>query len=173
MGPKSGQFLREQGIKTIGDLAGQSAEWFRAAFGSRGPELRERALGRDDSPVVPEHEVKSVSSETTFAQDLSSPEELLPELRTLVQQVAERLRRHELRGRTVTVKMRLSDFTTFTLPDNAGNANGRRGDHLRDGEAVDGPGAGTGALLPVDWRGGVGVLRARGQPTDSTASHVR
>ena len=114
VGPKSGQFLREQGIKTIGELAGQPAEWFRAAFGSRGPELRERALGRDDSPVVPEHEVKSVSSETTFVQDLSSPEELLPELRTLVQQVAERLRRHELRGRTVTVKMRLSDFTTFT-----------------------------------------------------------
>ena len=64
--------------------------------------------------MVPEHEVKSISSETTFVQDLSSPEELLPELRTLVQQVAERLRRHELRGRTVTVKMRLSDFTTFT-----------------------------------------------------------
>ena len=114
IGPKSAQFLRSQGVQTMGQLARQPEEWFREAFGKRGPDLRLRALGQDDSPVVPEREAKSISNETTFVQDLSSPEELRSELRRLVERVATRLQRHEFRGRTVTVKMRLSDFTTFT-----------------------------------------------------------
>jgi DNA polymerase-4 len=114
IGPKSAQFLRSQGLETIGQLARQPQEWFREAFGKRGPDLRQRALGQDESPVVPEREAKSVSNETTFVQDISSPEELRSELRRLVERVAGRLERHGFRGKTVTVKMRLSDFTTFT-----------------------------------------------------------
>ena len=114
IGPKAAQFLHTHGIKSIGELAGQPEEWFAAAFGKRGPDLHRKALGQDDSPVTPTRETKSVSAETTFVQDLSSREELLDELRPLVEGVARRLQRHGLQGRTVTVKLRLADFTTFT-----------------------------------------------------------
>ena len=114
VGPKSAQFLRSQGVQRIGQLARQPEEWFREAFGKRGSDLRRKALAQDDSPVVPEREAKSISNESTFVRDLSSPEDLRSELRPLVERVATRLQRHGLRGKTVTVKIRLSDFTTFT-----------------------------------------------------------
>jgi len=61
-----------------------------------------------------EHETKSVSSEATFPRDVSDPRALEASLRQLVRETAERLRRHGLKGRTVKVKLRLADFTTFT-----------------------------------------------------------
>ena len=59
-------------------------------------------------------EAKSISSETTFPQDLSAAEEIRPVVERLSGSVAASLNRKGLTGRTVTVKMRLSDFTTFT-----------------------------------------------------------
>jgi DNA polymerase-4 len=114
IGPKTGERLRAQGIATIGQLAQQPEEWFRTAFGKRGPELRQKALGRDDSPVVPFHEAKSHSAERTFPRDLASRDALFQELERLVQRVAGGLKEDGLQGKTVTVKIRLADFTTFT-----------------------------------------------------------
>jgi len=72
------------------------------------------ASGIDDSPVVVERETKSVSSETTFPRDIGDLRALEASLRDLAQETADRLRRHSLKGRTVRVKLRLADFTTFT-----------------------------------------------------------
>jgi DNA polymerase-4 len=64
--------------------------------------------------VYTERVVKSVSAENTFASDLREPERLYAELARLAGKVARHLEREQLRGRTVTVKLRLADFTTFT-----------------------------------------------------------
>jgi DNA polymerase-4 len=64
--------------------------------------------------VTPERAIKSVGRETTFPHDVSDPAALHATLRRLAEQVAERLQRHGLRGRTVTLKLRSHDFRTLT-----------------------------------------------------------
>ena len=114
IGPKTADRLRAEGVDTIGVLAAQSPEWFERAFGVRAGAVRLRATGQDDEPVLTERVTKSVSSETTFPDDVGDREELRRVLEELAEGVAANLERKSLRGRTVTVKMRLADFTTFT-----------------------------------------------------------
>ena len=114
IGPSSERRLIEKGVATIGDLAGQTEQWASEVFGKRGPVLLTMARGEDLFPVVTEHSVKSVSAENTFSADTSDPDELAEHISRLCQSVAGRLRKSELKGKTVTVKMRLADFTTFT-----------------------------------------------------------
>ena len=114
VGPKSEEVLKEHGIKTMGDLAACEEEWLRKTFGRRGPELCGRALGIDHSPVTSHREVKSISAETTMPEDVDDEAALLDMMRGLVQRVATRLQRQRLLGRTVSIKLRLSDFQTFT-----------------------------------------------------------
>ncbi len=114
VGPKSAARLRDDDIHTIGQLAAMPDDWFTRRFGKRGPSIRDRARGIDDEPVQTSREAKSISSETTFPQDLSEVEELRPVVDRQSGSVASSLSRKGLTGRTVTVKMRLSDFTTFT-----------------------------------------------------------
>jgi len=64
--------------------------------------------------VHTERATKSVSAESTFPDDLSDPERLYQELADLTGRVARRLSGKELQGKTVSVKLRLSDYTTFT-----------------------------------------------------------
>ena len=114
IGPKTAARLQTEGVHTIGQLAARPEEWFARWFGKRGPEIRLMAMGQDDHAVVTERETKSVSAETTLAEDVSE----LEELRAIVRRQSERVARHldgsGLQGRTVTLKLRLSDFTTFT-----------------------------------------------------------
>ncbi len=114
VGPKSAARLNDEDIHTIGDLAAMPDSWFARRFGKRGSSIRDRARGIDDEPVQTSREAKSVSSETTFPQDLSAVEEIRPVVERLSSSVASALGRKGIAGRTVTVKMRLSDFTTFT-----------------------------------------------------------
>ena len=114
VGPKTVARLDAEGIHTIGDLTSRTEEWFGARFGRTGPFMRKLALGQDERSVVVQRERKSVSAETTLAQDTDDPEVLSELVHRLSQRVAGDLRRHELRGRTVRVKLRLADFTTFT-----------------------------------------------------------
>ena len=114
IGPKTSARLEGEGISTIGELASRPEEWWLARFGRTGPHLRRLALGNDDSPVVEHRERKSVSAETTLAQDTGDPDILLELTERLSQRVAAHLVRTKLRGRTVKLKLRLSDFTTFT-----------------------------------------------------------
>jgi DNA polymerase-4 len=114
IGPKSASRLQADGVHTIGDLARMPDEWFARRFGKRGSSIRDHARGIDESPVQTIRETKSVSSETTFREDIGTPDELRPVVERLSNSVASALTRKSLAGRTVTVKMRLSDFTTFT-----------------------------------------------------------
>ena len=125
IGPKTGQRLKADGIETIGDLASRSTGWFQRRFGKRALDVQSRALGEDREPVRTEREAKSVSAETTFATDLSGEDTLYPHLTRLAGRVAQHLEGKQLKGKTVTVKARLADFTTFTrqttLPYSSGS----------------------------------------------------
>ena len=114
IGPKSAERLAAEGIHTIGDVAAQSEEWLRARFGRTGPHLRQLALGQDDRPVEVHRDRKSVSAETTLAEDTDDAEALLELVNRLSQRVGRHLSHGEIGGRTVRLKLRLADFTTFT-----------------------------------------------------------
>ena len=110
----AGLVFAEDPAERIGDLADRKDAWLSNTFGKRGPELKARALGIDNEPVVPSRETKSVSSETTFPNDVGDPDYMEGVLRDLSQEVSDRLRKDGLRGRTVSIKLRLANFTTFT-----------------------------------------------------------
>ena len=114
IGPKTAEKLHRGGIETIGQLAQQSEEWFQRQFGKRAKSVRARSIGADNDPVQTNREAKSVSSENTFSSDLADEARLKAELDQLSSHVARRLERHGMAGKTVTVKARLADFTTFT-----------------------------------------------------------
>ena len=125
IGPKTAEKLRRSGIETIGQLAQQTKEWHARQFGKSASSIQAKALGQDRDEVRTEREAKSVSSENTFSVDLTDPEELKQEMEKLASGVALHLQRKTLTGRTVTVKARLADFTTFTrqttLPEPTGD----------------------------------------------------
>ncbi|MDA1188450.1 MAG: DNA polymerase IV [Chloroflexi bacterium] len=114
VGPKTGEWLASEGIKTIGDLATKPDEWMRKRFGKNGPFMLRLAQGQDDRPVVTEWVRKSLSAETTLAHDTDDPEAIEEIVTRLSQRVSRQLRNEDLRGQTVKLKLRLSDFTTFT-----------------------------------------------------------
>jgi len=106
--------LRELGITTIGGLTKFSAALLQQFFGVAGRDLYALARGSDDSPVVPERQAKSLGRETTFAVDITDRHLLENTLLELSDEVAERLRRHDLLARGVTLKLRYDNFTTLT-----------------------------------------------------------
>lgn len=114
VGPKTAEALARLGIRTIGDIARWPQGDLVRRFGKHGAELAEHARGLDDRPVEPESESKSVSNETTFAQDIADSATLQRTLRTLSDKVGRRLRKDGLQGTTVKLKLRWSDFTTLT-----------------------------------------------------------
>lgn len=114
VGPKTAERLRGAGIETIGDLAERPLPWLIDRFGSRGEWFWQLARGLDDRGVSTERETKSISSETTFADDVGNESRLSSVVAEQAQQVAQRLNEHGFRARTVQIKLRLSDFTTFT-----------------------------------------------------------
>jgi len=114
VGPVTARELARLGVRTIGDLAKISPEVLSARFGVHGEGLWRAARGIDDSPVTPEHEIKSLSREETFARDVRDAEVLRRELLRLSDAVAARLRRHNLQARTIGLKLRYGDFTTIT-----------------------------------------------------------
>lgn len=114
VGPKTEAQLEQLGIRTIGDLAEWDERELSARFGAHRRELSRHARGIDDSPIVTEHETKSISQETTFARDVSDDRLLQKTLRELSEQVGRRLRQSGLAGTTIKLKLRWSDFTTLT-----------------------------------------------------------
>ena len=114
IGPKTAASLSALGIETIGDVARWPEADLVQRFGKHGYDLSQRARGLDDRPVVTEYETKSLSRETTFAQDTTDGATLRRTLRHLAESVGRRLRRANLRGTTVKLKLRWADFTTLT-----------------------------------------------------------
>ncbi|MBP89326.1 MAG: DNA polymerase IV [Planctomycetaceae bacterium] len=114
VGRVAGKALGQLGIRTIGQLRGLSRETLDGRFGKMGEHMWNLARGIDDRAVIPDREAKSISHETTFARDVEDFEVLQAWLMALTEQVARRLRRHSLRGRTVQLKVRYDDFDTIT-----------------------------------------------------------
>jgi DNA polymerase-4 len=114
VGKVAAKTFEKLGIRTIGQLRHYSPQLIRQHFGSSGEQFLLLSRGIDDRPVVSEHEAKSISNETTFAVDITDQEVLRQWLHALTEQVGYRLRAHELKGRTVQIKVRFADFTTLT-----------------------------------------------------------
>ena len=114
VGRQGSKVFDRLGVRTIGQLRRLPVEVLQDHFGSHGKHLWQLAHGIDDRPVVPDRDAKSISHETTFATDIGNPETLCSWLLELTEQVAQRLRRHNLRGRTVQIKVRFADFRTIT-----------------------------------------------------------
>ena len=114
VGPKSAARLAELGIHTIGDIARWPESELTSLFGEHGRDLSRHAHGIDERPVVNEHEIKSISQETTFTRDVSDDKTLASTLRDLSEQMGRRLRQGDLAGSTVKLKIRWPDFTTLT-----------------------------------------------------------
>ena len=115
VGPRAEERLRRAGVETIGGLAELPDPELRTLLpGSLGPLLRDRARGIDGRDLDLELEPVSVSAEDTFPRDLTDRERLHDEVRRLAQLVSERLHSSGLSGRTVTAKLRYSDFSIRT-----------------------------------------------------------
>ncbi len=114
IGPASAARLAAEGITEIRHLQAMSDDEIRHRFGRFGNRLVGYVRGSDSRPVMPDRETKSVSSETTFARDLTRPGDLLDALRPLASHVAERLVRSGLAGQTVILKLKTGEFVTLT-----------------------------------------------------------
>jgi len=113
-GKKTIEKLNKEHIYTIGDLAKLPEEILQQKFGKQGRHFFYLSRGLDNRPVVPGHEVKSVSNETTFSHDLYDMEILRETLIHLCEKVAYRMRQKKLNGKTVQLKLRYEGFETLT-----------------------------------------------------------
>ena len=114
VGPVTAARLRERGIERLVDVRTADDQVLRDAVGSWTEWLRQLANGIDDRAVEPNHERKSSGSENTYAQDLTDINEIRQEIDAMARDAAEWLEEHALFCRTVTIKVRYSDFTTIT-----------------------------------------------------------
>ena len=106
--------LKQFGIEKIGQLASADVAILRKVFGINAEQVKRLALGLDDWPVVNEEEAKSIGKENTFDYDLTDFESCRDEVLDLSGQVGWRLRRENLAGHTVTLKVKFADFHTIT-----------------------------------------------------------
>jgi DNA polymerase IV len=114
VGPALMEQLHDRGVITVGDLASVPEHLLRLSFGRWGEILACRCLGEDPRPVTVREPVKSISRETTFDEDSADTCLLESTLLHLTEDVCRRLRRQRLEARTITVKIRYSDFVTHT-----------------------------------------------------------
>lgn len=114
IGRKAAQRLNRAGILTVGELRRQGQTSLTRLFGNQADHYLALCEGRDRREVVVARGEKSVSHERTFGEDVREARELERWLLQLSELVGQRLRRLELAGRTVTVKLRTPGFETFT-----------------------------------------------------------
>ena len=112
VGPKTAARLKSLGIHTIGDLARDPEQKLVKLFGKYGHDISRHARGVDNSPIEPEHDIKSISQETTFDRDIADAVRLHQVLRNQSEKVAFRLRSKNLTATTVRIKVRWPDFLT-------------------------------------------------------------
>ena len=114
VGPKTSERLSQAGVLTVGDLSSKTNEWMQANFGQVGLQMKRLSLGEDQSLVVVSRERKSVSAEMTLATDSNDPEALYDLVRRLSDRVGTDLEYRGIVAKTVKLKLRLADYTTFT-----------------------------------------------------------
>ena len=114
VGPVTAAKMERLGILTGADLRAQPIEMLRANFRSSADYLFRAARGEDDRPVRVDRATKSVGAERTFDRDLTDPAELLAALDRVAEAAWARVDRSGAAGRTVTLKLRFTDFRTIT-----------------------------------------------------------
>ncbi len=125
IGPKGAEKMARLGIETGADLAGKDIAFLRQHFGSFAEYLYRAARGIDLRPVRANRIRKSVGGERTFGEDISAGPALRETLDNIVDIVWESIERTQARGRTVTLKMKYTDFQIVSrarsLPGNVGD----------------------------------------------------
>ncbi|MHB8274039.1 MAG: DNA polymerase IV, partial [Dermatophilaceae bacterium] len=115
VGDRTEEALERLGLRTVADIAHTPVDTLRRALGdSTGPALHDLAWGRDSRVVVPTRRERSIGADETFSYDVDDPAYIHRELLKLSDRTAARVREAGMAGRTVTVKVRFSDFTTIT-----------------------------------------------------------
>lgn len=115
VGPKTEAYLNEMGVTTIGELASVPLDALIGELGkSYGNYLYGASRGMDESPIITHWEPKSSSREVTFQSDIDNWQTLAKNLAELTKEVVEDMRERDYKCRTVTVKLRFSDFKTQT-----------------------------------------------------------
>ncbi|MCL2735886.1 MAG: DNA polymerase IV [Propionibacteriaceae bacterium] len=115
VGPATAERLYRLGILTVTDLRAATANELRRELGgTTAAWLTDLAYARDDRGISGSREVKSISIEDTFAQDHTRMEDLEPITARDAHEVAARLRKSGMFARTITLKLKLADFTTHT-----------------------------------------------------------
>ena len=115
VGERTEEALQRLGLRTVADIAHTPVDTLRRALGDNaGPALHALAWGRDSRPVVPIHRERSIGADETFSFDVDDPAYIHRQLLKLSDRTAARVRAAGLVGRTISIKVRFSDFTTIT-----------------------------------------------------------
>ena len=115
VGAKTEEVLKRLALITVYDIAHTPVATLERALGkAQGRHLYELAWGRDDREVIPNEVEKSIGNEETFARDVEDPEVVLREILRLSERAGHRLRLRDLKGRTISIKVKFADFTQLT-----------------------------------------------------------
>jgi DNA polymerase IV (DinB-like DNA polymerase) len=114
VGKKSSELLTQAGIVTIGQLAATHPSRLTEIFGKYGTRIWQIANGIDDEEVITSSAIKSISSETTFDEDMIDKAKVMQAFDSLIQDVYARVQSQRMLFRTIGIKVRLEDFETFT-----------------------------------------------------------
>jgi DNA polymerase-4 len=114
VGKVTQQALARLNVRTFEDLSRVPAEVLEQEFGKHGLKMHQLSMGIDEREVVPEHDVKSIGHEETFSRDIVDMELAKKELLYLTDKVARRMRREQVTGRTITLKVKYTDFVLIT-----------------------------------------------------------
>jgi len=106
--------MKNMGLHCGADLKKLTEDEMVKAFGKPGRFYYQIVRGIDNRPVQPHRETKSLGAEDTFPYDLTEPEEMYKELDKITETVVNRLKRYELKGRTITLKVKYADFRQIT-----------------------------------------------------------
>ena len=115
VGDRTEEALQRLGLNTVADIAHTPVDTLRRALGDNaGPALHALAWGRDSRPVMPTRRERSIGADETFSFDVDDPAYIHRELLKLSDRTASRVRAAGMVGRTISIKVRFSDFTTIT-----------------------------------------------------------
>ena len=127
IGKKTAEKMNRLGIFNGADLKSKSLEFLLQHFGKRGNHYYQIVRGLHLSDVQPTRIRKSVGAERTFSENLIAENDLLEKIDHIADEVAERLGKHQLSGKTITLKIKYSDFTiktrSITLEDHLSQKN--------------------------------------------------
>ena len=114
VGKETQKALQRLRVLTFKDLRKKPVSDLERTFGKHGLKMHQLAMGIDEREVVTGHDAKSIGHEQTFAEDIMAKDTAKKEILSLANQVAHRMRRHKVHGKTITLKVKYHDFVLIT-----------------------------------------------------------